>query len=71
MRVNVKSYYTVENVAKQYGAKVEFEVSLIDALDGDCCVSNSLLLTPEMLNIVLRDNRINLYVGKEIKDYGP
>lgn len=70
MRVNVKSYYTVEDVAKQYGAKVEFEVSLIDALDGDRCVSNSLLLTPQMLNIVLRDRRINLYVGKEIQDYG-
>lgn len=70
MRSNVKSYYTVENVAKQYGVKIEFEVSLIDSLDGDHCVSNFLLLTPEMLEIVLRDKRVNLYVGKEKNNFG-
>lgn len=70
MRSNVKTYFTVEKIAKQYGAKIEFEVGLIDSLDGDHCVSNFLLLAPDMFEIVLRDKRVNLYVGIEKDNFG-
>jgi radical SAM protein with 4Fe4S-binding SPASM domain len=70
MRPNIKSYYLVADIAKQYGAVPQFEISLTDSLDGDTCVSRNLRLTPELLEIVLRDDNVPLYVGKEAPNYG-
>lgn len=70
MKPNVKSYYLVADIAKQYGAVPQFEVSLTDSVDGDKCVSKYLRLTPELLEIVLGDDNIPLYVGKEAPNYG-
>ena len=70
MRPNVKSYYMVADIAKQYGAAPQFEVSLTDSIEGDRCVSKYLRLTPEQLEIVLRDDNVPLYVGKEAPNYG-
>lgn len=70
MRPNVKSYYMVADIAKQYGAVPQFEISLTDSIEGDKCVSKYLRMTPEQLEIVLRDNNIALYVGKEAPNYG-
>ena len=70
MRPNVKSYYMVADIAKQYGAVHQFEVSLTDSIEGDKCVSKYLRMTPEQLEIVLRDDNIPLYVGKEAPNYG-
>lgn len=70
MRTNVKTYYTVADVAKRYGAVPQFEVCLTDSIDGDKCVSRYLRLTPEMLEIVLRDSNIPLYVGPEAPNFG-
>jgi radical SAM protein with 4Fe4S-binding SPASM domain len=70
MRPNVKSYYMVADIAKQYGAVPQFEISLTDSIDGDICVSRNLRLTPDLLEIVLRDDNIPLYVGKEAPNYG-
>ena len=70
MRPNIKSYYLVENIAHKYSAAVQFEVSLQDSLDGDHCVSTFLQLPQEMLEIVLRDKRVPLYVGIEKENYG-
>lgn len=70
MRPNIKSYYLVENIAHKYSAAVQFEVSLQDSLDGDHCVSTFLQLPQEMLEIVLRDKRVPLYVGLENENYG-
>jgi radical SAM protein with 4Fe4S-binding SPASM domain len=70
MRPNVKSYYMVADIAKQYGAVPQFEISLTDSVDGDICVSRNLRLTPELLEIVLRDDNVPLYVGKEAPNYG-
>ena len=70
MRPNVKSYYLVADIAKQYGAVPQFEISLTDSIEGDRCVSKYLRMTPEQLEIVLRDDNIPLYVGKEAPNYG-
>ncbi|MBO7467534.1 MAG: radical SAM protein [Bacteroidaceae bacterium] len=70
MRPNVKSYYMVADIAKQYGAVPQFEISLTDSIEGDKCVSKYLRLLPEQLEIVLRDSNIPLYVGKEAPNFG-
>ncbi len=70
MRPNVKSYYMVADIAKQYGAVPQFEISLTDSIEGDKCVSKYLRMTPEQLEIVLRDDNVPLYVGKEAPNYG-
>lgn len=70
MRPNVKSYYMVADIAKQYGAGPQFEINLTDSIEGDRCVSKYLRMTPEQLEIVLRDDNITLYVGKEAPNYG-
>lgn len=70
MRPNVKSYYMVADIAKEYGAVPQFEINLTDSIEGDKCVSKYLRMTPEQLEIVLRDDNITLYVGKEAPNYG-
>lgn len=70
MRSNVKSYYMVADIAKQYGAVPQFEIGVSDSVDGDKCVSQNLRLTPEQLEIVLRDDNVPLYVGKEAPNFG-
>ena len=70
MQPNVKSYYMVADIAKQYGAAPQFEISLTDSIEGDRCVSKYLRMKPEQLEIVLRDDNIPLYVGKEAPNYG-
>lgn len=70
MRPNVKSYYIVADIAREYGAVPQFEICLTDSIEGDRCVSKYLRMTPEQLEIVLRDDNIPLYVGKEAPNYG-
>ena len=70
MQPNVKSYYRVADIAKQYGAVAQLEVDVKDSIDGDKCVSRHLRLTPEQLELVLRDDNVPLYVGKEAPNFG-
>ena len=70
MRPNVKSYYLVADIAKEYGAVPQFEINLTDSIEGDRCVSKYLRMTKEQLEIVLRDDNVPLYVGKEAPNYG-
>ena len=70
MRPNVKSYFMVADIAKQYGSVPQFEINLTDSIEGDRCVSKYLRMTDEQLEIVLRDDNIPLYVGKEAPNYG-
>ncbi len=70
MRPNVKNYYLVADIAKKYNARPQFEISLTDSIEGDRCVSKYLRMTPEQLEIVLRDDNIPLYVGPEAPNYG-
>ena len=68
MQPNVHSYYMVANLAKQFGAQPQFEINITESNDGDLC-AKQLRLTEEQLNIVLRDNNLALYVGKEAPNY--
>ena len=70
MRPNIKSYYMVADIAKQYGAVPQFEVTLTDSIEGDRCVTKYLRMTKEQLEIVLRDDNVPLYVGPEAPNYG-
>lgn len=70
MRPNVKTYYMVADIAKQYGVVPQFEINLTDSIEGDKCVSKYLRMTKEQLEIVLRDDNVPLYVGKEAPNYG-
>lgn len=70
MQPNVKSYFMVADIAKEYGAVPQFEINLTDSVEGDTCVSKYLRMTPEQLEIVLRDDNIAMYVGKEAPNYG-
>lgn len=70
MRPNVKTYYMVADIAQELGAVPQFEVSLTDSIEGDKCVSKFLRLTDKELEIVLRDDNVPLYVGKEAPNYG-
>jgi radical SAM protein with 4Fe4S-binding SPASM domain len=70
MRPNVRNYYKVADIAKEYGATPQFEISITDSVEGDMCASENLRLPPEMLEIVLRDDNVPLYVGKEAPNFG-
>lgn len=70
MRPNVKSYYMVSDIAKQYDISVQYELNVTDSIDGDKCVSKYLRLAPDLLELVLRDPNTVMYVGRELKNYG-
>lgn len=69
MQPNLHSYYMVADLAKEYGAIPQFEINITESNDGDIC-AKQLRLTEEQLQVVLRDNNIALYVGKEAPNYG-
>lgn len=69
MQTNLHSYYMVADIAKEYGAIPQFEINITESNDGDIC-AKQLRLTEEQLQVVLRDNNIALYVGKEAPNYG-
>ena len=58
-----------EDIAKEYGAIPQFEINITESNDGDIC-AKQLRLTEEQLQVVLRDNNLALYVGKEAPNYG-
>ena len=70
MRPNVRSYYMVSDIAKRYGIPVQYELNVTDSVDGDKCVSHYLRLSPDILEIVLRDPNTIMYIGNDIKDFG-
>ncbi|MBS5437680.1 MAG: radical SAM protein [Prevotella sp.] len=67
---NVKSYYLVSEVAKRWNIPVQYELNIVDSIEGDKCVSRHLRLNSETLEIVLRDSRTPLYVGPELDSFG-
>lgn len=63
MLPNVKSYYTVKEVAYTYGALPQFDINITDSVEGDTCASHKLRLTHNMMEIVLRDRDLPYYIG--------
>ena len=70
MKPNVTNYYTVGDIAKQHGAVIQYEINITDSIEGDKCASRHLRLDENMLEVVLRDDNIPMYVGKEAPNYG-
>lgn len=69
MQPNLHSYYMVADIADEYGAVPQFEINISESNEGDIC-AKQLRLTEEQLQVVLRDNNLALYVGKEAPNYG-
>lgn len=69
MQPNLYTYYMVADLAKKHGAQPQFEINITESNDGDLC-AKQLRLTEEQLQVVLRDNNLALYVGKEAPNYG-
>jgi len=70
MNHNATSYYTVSELAKKFGAIPQIDITLTDSVDGDTAISEQLQVDGELLEIILRDPNIPLYVGKEAPNYG-
>lgn len=70
MRPNFKSYRGVAAIARSVGAEPQFEINVSDSIEGDKCVSRYLRLTPEEYELVLRDDNVPQYVGKEAPNFG-
>lgn len=64
MNSNVKTYYTVKDVARRYGALPQFDVNITDSVEGDKCASTYLRLGHEALEVVFRDPDLIYYIGK-------
>lgn len=69
MQPNLHTYYMVADIAKEFGAIPQYEINITESNDGDIC-AKQLRLTEEQLQVVLRDNNLALYVGKEAPNYG-
>lgn len=65
MKPNLKSYYTVKKVAEEYGAIAQFDLNITDSVDGDICASKYLRLTPDLMEIVLRDKDLPYYISSK------
>jgi len=70
MHHNSKSYFTIVELAKKYGAIPQIDITLTDSVDGDTAISEQLQVDGELLEIILRDPNIPLYVGKEAPNFG-
>lgn len=68
MRKNFKTYSGVADIAKRYGGTLQLECNIFDSMDGDSCVSHYQRLTPEQMELTLRDPENPLYVGYENLD---
>lgn len=69
MQQNLQSYYMVADIAQEYGAVPQFEINITESNEGDIC-AKQLRLTEDQLQVVLRDNNLALYVGKEAPNFG-
>ena len=65
MNPNVKTYYTVKDVAYKFGALPQFNLNITDSVDGDKCASTNLRLGYEELEIVLRDKDLPYYISDD------
>lgn len=70
MNYNATSYYTVAELAKEFGATPQIDVTLTDSVEGDNSITEQLQVDGELLELILRDPNIPLYVGKEAPNYG-
>jgi MoaA/NifB/PqqE/SkfB family radical SAM enzyme len=65
MQPNIKGYHIVKDIAERYGALPQFSVCIVNSLEGDRCAGIHLRLPPNLLEIVLRDKDLPLYIDSE------
>ncbi len=54
-KTNIKSYHTVKELARKYGAVLQLEMNLCNGVDGDTSITNHLRLPKDVLEVLLRD----------------
>lgn len=64
-KINANSYHTVKPLAKQLGAILQIEINLSNGIDGDTSIVNHLRLPTEILEIILQDPQVPMYVDAE------
>lgn len=69
LQPNVNTYFQVKDIADRNNARVQFEVTIVDSIEGDKC-SRNLRLKEDQLEIVLRDPNLITYVGLEVPNQG-
>jgi len=69
-KVNVKSYYTVADIAYKYGGTIQYDLCISNSVDGDFSITKNLRIDEKTMEIVMRDSRVPLYVGEEVPNYG-
>ena len=69
-KANVKLYYTVANIANEYGGTIQYDLSISNSVDGDFSITKNLRIDEKTMEIVLRDSQVPLYVGEEVPNYG-
>ncbi|NVN94139.1 MAG: radical SAM protein [Bacteroidetes bacterium] len=63
MKLNAKDYFTASIIAKKFAIRIDYDLKLSNAFDGDISVTKNLQVTDELLEIILRDKRLALYVS--------
>lgn len=69
-RTNIKSYHTVKPLAEKYGAEMQIEINLCNGVDGDMSIVNHLRLPKDVLEVLMRDPDVPMYIGGEQKVLG-
>ena len=69
-KANVKTYYTVADLADECGATIQYDLSISNSVDGDFSITKNLRIDEKAMEIVMRDPRVPLYVGVEAPGYG-
>ena len=69
-KANVKSYYTVANLAREFGCTIQYDLSISNSVDGDFSITKNLRIDEKTMQIVMRDPRVPLYVGEEVPNFG-
>lgn len=64
MKLNAHDYFTASDIAKKYASRILYDLKLVNALDGDFSVTKNLQVKDELLEVILRDERVAQYVGK-------
>lgn len=62
IKTNLKSYYSVGEIAQKNGCAIQYELNVVDSIDGDKCVSSLLRLSPDEYEVVLCDNAISGHI---------
>lgn len=69
-KTNIKSYHTVKELARRYGAVLQLEMNLCNGVDGDTSITNHLRLPKEVLEVLLCDPDGPMYKDPNRKNFG-